>query len=250
MVMPTIDFFAFAVMCYKLLVGLFPFGSIRTDSDMAVYYAHANNDEWNRDALQITNNALFWKSILEPCLKGNYQKRLGDVKYLITQFESKFPEVCSNSNGIKEEHSKYSQMTDYGLRVLYGNQHGVPLCGLHDKGITILTLGRHSDGVTNDIEIRDDENRYVSRRHATLEWDGTERHWYIRDGQYDVQNHSCRRSKNGTYVNSREIDDIKGVRLEVDDIIYVGDIRIGVVGFDAKGWMYYGGERHKHPMWT
>lgn len=250
MVMPTIDIFAFAVMCYQLLVGSFPFGSIRTDSDMAVYYAHANNDEWNRDALQRTNNASFWKSILEPCLKGNYQKRLGDVKRLIAQFESRFPELCINPRNKEGVHSKYSQMSDYGLRVLYGSQQGVPLYGMHEKGSTILTLGRHSDNVANDIEIRDDENRYVSRRHATLEWDESERHWYIRDGQYDMQNHSWRRSKNGTYVNSREVDDINGVRLEVDDIIYVGETRMGVVGFDAKGWMYYGGECHKHPMWT
>lgn len=244
MVMPTIDIFAFAVMTFQLLIGTFPFGSIRTDSDMAVYYARANNDEWDRDALQRTNNADFWLKVLEPCLKGNYQKRLGDVNQLITWFETRFPEISDKKSSSKD----YPPMSDYGLTILYG-KYGHPH-ELLNFGKSLLTIGRHANNVNNDVEIFDDENRYVSRRHATLEWDKNDRHWYIRDGQYDNQSHSWCRSKNGTYVNSHEVDDVRGVRLEVDDIIYIGETRIGVVGFDKQGWMYSRGERLKNPIWT
>ncbi len=258
MVMPTIDVFAFAVMNYMLLTGAFPFGSIRTDSDMAVYYAHANNDEWNRNALANTNNARFWMNFLEPCLKGNYQKRQGDVKELIAQIEMQFPQICNTQTSDNNyTHSKsrgiihnYPQISDYGLVVLYGDKRGMPHTGLRDKGKCILTIGRHYDGVINDIELYDDENRFISRHHATLEWDETGHHWYIRDGQYLKETHSWQRSKNGTYVNSREVDGLNGVRLEVDDIIYIGEIRIRVYGYDSDGWLYYGGERHKNPRWT
>ena len=257
MVMPTIDVFAFAVMNYQLLTGVFPFGSIRTDSDMAVYYAHANNDEWNRNALVDTDNAGFWMEFLEPCLKGNYQKRQGNVKELITQFETKFPEICNgrvngcdHANVHRRTVPTYPPMADYGLVVLYGDKRGLPLAGLRGKGKCLLTIGRHHDGVYNDIELYDDENRYISRHHATLEWDESDQHWYIRDGQYIKDTHTWQRSKNGTHVNSREVDSSHGVRLEIDDIIYVGEMRIGVTGYDEKGYMYYDGENHKPPYWT
>lgn len=250
MVMPTIDIFAYAVMNYQLLTGIFPFGSIRTDSDMAIYYAHANNDEWNRGALSETRNASFWVSLLEPCLKGNYQKRLGNVKTLIAQFERQFPDVCTPPIPIKKSHANYPQMHDYGLVVLYGDKRGVPCEGLLKRGKRMLTVGRHFDGVRNDIELYDDENRYISRRHATLEWDENDRHWYIRDGQFDKETHSWKQSKNGTHVNSREADYGNGVRLEVDDIIYIGEMRIGVTGFDDKGQCYYDNQKLKNPRWT
>lgn len=257
MVMPTIDIFAFAVMNYQLLTGIFPFGPIRTDSDMAVYYAHANNDEWNRDALYETKNASFWEKILEPCLKGNYQKRLGNVKILIAQFETQFPSICRNQIGgnilggdpINEPRANYPRIYDYGLVVLYGDKRGVPCDGLLRQGKKMLTIGRHFDGVRNDIELYDDENRYISRRHATLEWDENDRHWYIRDGQFDKESHSWKCSKNGTHVNSREADFSNGVRLEVDDIIYIGEMRIGVTGFDDNGQCYYDNRKHNNPRW-
>lgn len=258
MVMPTIDIFAFAVMNYQLLTGIFPFGPIRTDSDMAVYYAHANNDEWNRVALGGTKNADFWEKTLEPCLKGNYQKRLGNVKTLISQFETKFPDICKKQINVDtpggspqmKNLSNYPRMHDFGLMVVYGDKRGVPSDGLLRKGKKMLTIGRHSGDVRNDIELYGDDNRYISRRHATLEWDENDRHWYIRDGQFDMETHSWTRSKNGTHVNSREADFSNGILLEVDDIIYVGEMRIAVTGYDERGWMYYGGQIHKNRLWT
>lgn len=257
MVMPTIDVFAFAVMNYQLLTGAFPFGSIRTDSDMAVYYAHANNDEWDRNALANTDNAGFWIKFLDPCLKGNYQKRQGNVKELIAQIETQFPQICNghvNGNNHVNNHRRtdpnYPPMADYGLVVLYGDKRGMPRAGLRGMGKYLLTIGRHYDGVVNDIELYDDENRYISRHHATLEWDEYDRHWYIRDGQYIMETHSWQHSKNGTHVNSREVDSSHGVRLEIDDIIYVGEMRIGVAGYDEMGYMYYDGEKHRPPYWT
>lgn len=230
MVMPTIDIFAFAVMCYKLLIGSFPFGSIRTDSDMAVYYAHVNNDDWDREALKKTNNASFWESVLEPCLKGDYQKRLGDINHLIIQFESQFPDICK----VKERFYPPSNTDDYALEVVYGETSGEKIKLDTYKGL--LQMGRNTSDVQNDIELHDDAKHYVSRRHATMEWDNNSKHWFIRDGQFDKTRRSWNRSKNGTYVNSREIDDRNGVALNLGDMIYIGDMRLKVIDATGLKW--------------
>ena len=229
MVMPTIDVFAFAVMTYQLLVGTFPFGKIHTDSDMAVYYAHANNDEWNRDALHGTCYASFWQSVLEPCLKGNYQKRLGDVKQLIAQFEKQFPDLCKGSF----PSFKPNKADGFALEVVYGETNGRKF--QLDTGKGLLSMGRDTESLHNDVCLQDDDH-YISRRHATLEWDNVSMHWFIRDGQFDVMDCCWKRSKNGTYVNSREIDDMDGVRLDVGDIIYVGDTRLKVIDASGLTW--------------
>lgn len=227
MVMPTIDIFAFGVMTYQLLIGTFPFGNIRTESDMAVYYAHANNDEWDRSALKRTSNAQFWLNLLEPCLKGNYQKRISDVQCLIDRFKTQFPSIC-------RENIIYTprQHTDeYALEIVYGESAGSIFRLNAGKGL--ILMGRDTDNVHNDVSLYDETNHYVSRRHATLEWDSVRKHWFIRDGQFDYGNREWKRSKNGTYVNSHEIDDQDGVCLNLDDMIYVGDMRLKVI--DAKG---------------
>lgn len=249
-VMPTIDIFAFGVMTYLLLTNNMPFGTVYSASDRAVYYANVNNDKWDRDALQGLQYYSFWIQLLEPCLKGDYHNRLNNTKTIIELFEKQFPQL---SDG-KKEVKKYPRMTDYGLSVIYGeatikNNSNVRY-GVLNADVGILTLGRFYDGVQNDINIYNDQHRFISRRHATLEWDNIDCHWYIRDGQYDKSTRSWSRSKNGTYVNSREVDGTVGARLEVDDIIYLGDMRLRVDGYDEKGWMYYGGQKHKNPIWT
>ncbi len=231
MVMPTIDIFAFAVMTYSLLTGAFPFGSIRSDSDMAVYYANANSDEWNRDLLLKTQNANFWLKILDPCLKGNYQRRLGSVEPLIAQFKSQFPKICS---GKIIEYPPLNYTDNYALEVVYGETAGQKFKLDSSKGL--LLMGRNTYNLQNDVELHDDSNRYVSRRHATMEWDDKNKHWFIRDGQYDTNEHYWKRSKNGTYVNSMEIDDRNGIKLNLGDIIYVGEMRLKVIDANGLNW--------------
>lgn len=225
MVMPTIDVFAFAVMAYQLLTGNFPFGSIRSDSDMAVYYARANNDDWDRDTLRESANPDFWRNVLEPCLRGNYQKRLGDVGELISMFESEYPLICLDKGA---HHKNVNTHADsFALEVVYGEPSVRSIVLDSSKGV--LTIGRDTDMVHNNISIFDETNHYVSRRHATLEWDNASCHWFLRDGQFDSATRCWKRSKNGTYVNSHEIDDCEGACLEVNDLVFIGDIRLKVL---------------------
>ena len=226
MVMPTIDIFAYAVMVYQLLTGEFPFGKIKTDSDIAVYYAHANNDQWNRDALRRTRHPDFWEHLLLPCLKGDYQKRLSDVGWIVEQYEQHFPELCQQRQGGAPQPQR-NTTGHYALEVVYGDAKGQVFSLPAERGL--LTLGRDTSSVSNDIPVLDDENQYVSRRHATLEWDPSSRHWYLRDGQFNHEERQWKRSKNGTHVNSHEVDALQGTMLSVGDMVFVGEVRMKVI---------------------
>mgnify|MGYP002624506866 FL=1 len=225
MVMPTIDMFAYAVMVYQLLTGRFPFGSIRTESDMAVYYVHASNNEWDRDALRTLKYADFWQDIIEPCLKGDYKQRLGDASKIITLFESTFPYLRESAS--KSPRPQKAALGRYALEIVYGEDVGATI--ILNTAKPILTMGRQTSTNHNDIALNDDTNRYVSRRHATLEWDGAECCWYLRDGQFDFADRCWKPSKNGTHVNSCEVDAMAGIPLMLGDIIYVGEVRLKVV---------------------
>jgi pSer/pThr/pTyr-binding forkhead associated (FHA) protein len=61
-----------------------------------------------------------------------------------------------------------------------------------------------------------------------LEYNPTQRKWYLRDGQwYDGQ---WRNSLNGTYVNSRELKGMEGLELRAGDIISIGEVKLRVEG--------------------
>ena len=249
--MPTVDIFAYGVMTYLLLVNHYPFGSTHSSSDKAIYYANVNNDKWDKDALNDLHYKSFWMCLIEPCLKGDYNKRLSDTNQIIQLFAERFPQLAKK----KEDGIKYPSIVRYGLRVVYGDSRSLQYHGsegyielLSQDGL--IRIGRETNDTHNDIVVHNDIHRFISRRHATFEWGQEEQHWYLRDGQFNMENRSWVRSKNGTYVNSREVDGVNGVCLEVDDIIYIGEIRIRVYGYDADGWMYYGGQKHENPSWT
>lgn len=225
MVMPTIDIFAFAVMTYQLLTGHFPFGKTHSESDMAVYYARVNNNNWDKEALLQLRYADFWIHFLAPCLKGNYAERLSNVQELIDQLEEHFPQIIDSAEKGKEVY--YIPSGDFSIKIVYGEDAGTVFSLKKDK--MLLTLGRDTMDTHNDLPLKDDNNHYISRKHATIEWDDYGKCWYIRDGQYDAGNRAWKPSKNGTYVNSREVDSHNGVRLNAGDVIYVGESRLKVV---------------------
>ena len=224
MVMPTIDIFAFGVMTYQLLTGRFPFGKTHSESDMAVYYARVNNNNWDKDALLQLKYADFWVRFLAPCLKGNYAERLSNVQELIDQLEKNFPHILVNTEEIDKKSNVLSG--NLAIKIVYGDDMGRVFSLPKDK--LLLTLGRDTIDTHNDLPLRDDNNHFISRKHATIEWDVRDNHWYIRDGQFDLTSRTWKPSKNGTYVNSREIDSRNGAQLRAGDVIYVGESRLKV----------------------
>ncbi|MBK8888042.1 MAG: FHA domain-containing protein [Saprospiraceae bacterium] len=95
-----------------------------------------------------------------------------------------------------------------------------------NKGV--ITLGRASDG-TNDIEIKERNTSYISRKQCTLE--KIENDWLLRDGQFARENGKSywRNSPNGTLVNNVRLKGRDFYRLGSGDLIHIGDC---VIQFD------------------
>jgi len=91
-----------------------------------------------------------------------------------------------------------------------------------ETGKQILTMGWYDTerNILNDVAIKEDKTKYISRKHATLE--KADGHWVIVDGQQMTGNDAqqWKSSLNGTYVNYNKIEK---KNLEDGDIISVGD---------------------------
>ena len=243
LVMPSVDIFSFAVMTYNMLTGRYPYGEVRNDKkyyekDVVVYYANVRKNNWNRQRLNGLKYADFWKKILEPCLKYDYNDRLSDIVELIKLFEDQFPWLKKDNAEDSSGKVDYSGIVAYGLLVMYGAQAGRCIRLDHERKRK-LNVGRNQGDVVNDIDLQDDSPHYISRRHATLEWDRNSLRWYVRDGQYVAATREWVPSRNGTLVNSKDADVKTGMPLNVDDALFIGDFRIKVVGYDTQSRMYY-----------
>ena len=118
------------------------------------------------------------------------------------------------------------------LKVMQGEEHGT-CYNLNDflrDDIYLVTGGRLNKRYKNNINIRDFNTSYISRRHFTLEYNPALQCWFLRDGQWCDEKSSWENSLNGTYVNSREIKGLEGVNLKAGDIISIGEVKIRVEG--------------------
>jgi pSer/pThr/pTyr-binding forkhead associated (FHA) protein len=94
----------------------------------------------------------------------------------------------------------------------------------------VLCLGRLNSSSSNDIPIREEQSRYVSRRHCSLERDVCRKRWIIRDGQWDAQHSQWCESLNGTFIASQSVS-TDGLHINPGDIISVGDVKLRVEGY-------------------
>lgn len=117
------------------------------------------------------------------------------------------------------------------LRVMHGEEYG-RVYYLDDivnrKRNSILLIGRQNMQFSNDIAIREENSTYMSRSHCTLELDYKLGEWVIRDGQW--QSRQWRKSTNGTFLNSSEVD-INGAVIKPGDIISIGDTKLRVEAY-------------------
>ena len=141
------------------------------------------------------------------------------------------------------------------LRVMEGEEFGntFKLDERIKNNLGVITVGRKDSDVYNDIRITENESAYISRCHCTIEIDYSIGKWLIRDGQSRVDCPIAKRSKelypcptcthcakpkrltwhrsmNGTYVNSKEVDE-KGIYFTPGDIISIGDVKLRVEGY-------------------
>lgn len=249
---PTIDIFSFGVMMYELLTGSFPFGPCNSNQDFAVYVVNAKKGMWNRELLH--QKAPAWMPLIEGCLKPKSVNRLQNIDSVLQLV----PAIAVNNNLHQVAHPVQQHNQGILLRIIQGETVNVvyKIANIKDGRPRILTLGRKDADVMNHIAITEDMTNYVSRCHCTLEFDLDKKRWFIRDGQYRVdcdiakkcykEPYPCRqctarcpankpigewkRSLNGTYVNSSEINE-NGSYFAVGDIITVGDVKLRVEGF-------------------
>ena len=228
-VLPTTDIFSFGVMMFQLLTGELPFGPLDSERDLVPYLKHGKRGEWNQNLLNSTKKGREWYDLIEGCLIPDFHNRLQttdavlqlvpheqriSVKEVIIDFQTKI------TNGVL-------------LRVMQGEEHGriYKLDDLLRGECSILSMGRKDEGVYNDIAITEEDSSYISRKHCTLELDYEIGSWIIRDGQWD-RNYTggWKRSTNGTYVNSKEVN-VNGMVFSPGDIISIGDTKLRVEGY-------------------
>ena len=228
-VLPTTDIFSFGVMMFQLLTGELPFGLLDSERDLVPYLKHGKRGEWNRNLLNSTKKGKEWYDLIEGCLIPDFHNRLQttDAVLQLVPHEQRI--------SVKDVKIDFQTKITNGvlLRVMQGEEHGriYKLDDLLRGECSILSMGRKDEGVYNDIAITEEDSSYISRKHCTLELDYEIGSWIIRDGQWD-RNYTggWKRSTNGTYVNSKEVN-VNGMVFSPGDIISIGDTKLRVEGY-------------------
>ncbi|MGB5032803.1 MAG: FHA domain-containing protein, partial [Saprospiraceae bacterium] len=112
------------------------------------------------------------------------------------------------------------------LHILNGVERGKvfnlnALLSLKSDNCLTLGFGEDKSDLTNDIGIQEYYSRFISRKHATFIFE--EGSWYLKDGQMsETSLTEWKQSKNGTFVNSYQLEENEKFLLKDGDLIQIG----------------------------
>lgn len=231
-VLPTTDIFSFGVMMYQLITNELPFGELNDERSLIPYLKNGREGNWDRHLLNSSPNGREWAPLIEGCLRPDYHERFQTVDSVLKTVPHLYKPIQQEAYNDAFQKKIINGLM---LRVMQGEDYGM-IYRLDDlvtiKQNSILTVGRQTYGLRNDIAIREENSSYVSRKHCTLELDYEIGEWVIRDGQFEAGTTiGCwKNSTNGTYVNSSDVTQT-GIVIKPGDIISIGDTKLRVEAY-------------------
>lgn len=211
--LPTTDIFSFGVMMYEIITqGAFPFGELKEEKDLAPYQENARKGNWNYKLLRTSPVGLRWEKVIRKCIEPDYRLRYQSVQEIL-------PDIPEIDWSVEKKTGDVKRIT-ITMGVELGRQY--VLSQLLHNGKRMLRVGRETD---NDIVLKEDNTSFISRHHFTLELDRNGVTWYVRDGQWNVEQKQWISSTNGTYLGPVRLGTDR-TKITVGEVITTGNIKI------------------------
>lgn len=224
---PVTDIFAFGVTMHEFLTkGQFPFGTYSEAEEEQFLNRLIHGKSIVFDKVKKSMPPL-WGKVISGCIHPNPGSRYPSAQSILDILQ------IEGQTGEPKLSAEYKSGI-YILKIKQGDEHGkaYSLTELRKKKKSnILTIGwsDHKNPGNNDINIVETITNYISKHHATLEFNEGDNTWSIRDGQWLTKNNQSDwyRSTNGALVNSHKISD-EGFLICDGDIITLGDTTLKV----------------------